>query len=165
VEVGRDFASRGNLVVDIAADSGLYRDPTLQQIGAFKPFYAVAITSAGMSLLSSGPPSRERMESGVHVLSNTRRDRPLPKTEKLATAIRKELVAADDLVDNLMAALADESSEDGQTNSGIFVRDPRYGTRCSTVITIDADGKGLVVERRFDAAGNVSGNTAIKFNW
>ena len=46
-----------------------------------------------------------------------------------------------------------------------FIRGPIYGTRCSTVVTVDADGAGRIAERRFDAAGAVTGDTALDFRW
>ena len=42
--------------------------------------------------------------------------------------------------------------------SAPFVLDPEYGTRCSTVLTVDDSGMALV-ERRFDAEGRATGQT------
>jgi uncharacterized protein with NRDE domain len=47
--------------------------------------------------------------------------------------------------------------------SAPFVRHARYGTRCSTVLTIDVDGRTVVHERRFDDAGAQAGATRIEF--
>ena len=49
--------------------------------------------------------------------------------------------------------------------SPIFIRHPVYGTRCSTVVAIDADGNGLIVERRYDSAGAPTGESALAFSW
>jgi uncharacterized protein with NRDE domain len=49
--------------------------------------------------------------------------------------------------------------------SPIFIRNPVYGTRCSTVAAIDRAGRGLVVERRFDARGEPEGETTLTFSW
>jgi uncharacterized protein with NRDE domain len=47
--------------------------------------------------------------------------------------------------------------------SPIFVRGPVYGTRCSTVVAIDSDGRGLIVERRYTPLGEPTGETCFSF--
>jgi len=47
--------------------------------------------------------------------------------------------------------------------SSAFIVSPDYGTRCSTVFTLARDGSANVVERSFDAAGNMTGETAHAF--
>ena len=49
--------------------------------------------------------------------------------------------------------------------SGVFIRNPVYGTRCSTVVAVDRHGAGTIIERRFDAAGRAAGETALDFIW
>jgi len=51
------------------------------------------------------------------------------------------------------------------TLSAIFIRNPVYGTRCSTVAAVDHAGRGLIVERRYDADGRATGETALSFAW
>ena len=46
-----------------------------------------------------------------------------------------------------------------------FIRNPDYGTRCSTVVIIDRQGRGTITERRFDAPGAVTGETSLSFVW
>ena len=45
-----------------------------------------------------------------------------------------------------------------------FVLDPAYGTRCSTVLTISHDDELAMLERRFDAQGDPSGETEYALN-
>jgi uncharacterized protein with NRDE domain len=47
----------------------------------------------------------------------------------------------------------------------VFIRDSIYGTRCSTIATIDRHGSGMVTERSFDAHGNQAGTVSISFTW
>jgi uncharacterized protein with NRDE domain len=51
-----------------------------------------------------------------------------------------------------------------QALSAPFVRHERYGTRCSTVLLVEHDGRTVVHERRFDAAGAQTGATRIEFS-
>jgi uncharacterized protein with NRDE domain len=48
--------------------------------------------------------------------------------------------------------------------SAPFVLDPGYGTRCSTILAITNDGTLALVERRFDAEGQVSGQSEHLLN-
>jgi uncharacterized protein with NRDE domain len=47
--------------------------------------------------------------------------------------------------------------------SAPFIVNATYGTRCSTVLTIDTQGHCDFRERRFDAAGDVAGETSFSF--
>lgn len=49
--------------------------------------------------------------------------------------------------------------------SPIFILDPVYGTRCSTVLAIDMQGRGMIMERRFAADGGETGRTSLPFSW
>lgn len=47
----------------------------------------------------------------------------------------------------------------------MFIRDSVYGTRCSTVIAVDANGAGTITERRFGPSGLRGGETRMTFSW
>jgi uncharacterized protein with NRDE domain len=47
----------------------------------------------------------------------------------------------------------------------IFIKASVYGTRCSTVVLIDHEGRGMISERRFTADGEEDGTVAIEFDW
>jgi uncharacterized protein with NRDE domain len=47
--------------------------------------------------------------------------------------------------------------------SAPFIRDERYGTRCSTVLAIDRGGHARFVERSFAPDGTASSEVAIEF--
>jgi uncharacterized protein with NRDE domain len=47
--------------------------------------------------------------------------------------------------------------------SSPFVLHEVYGTRCSTVLLAGHDGRTVVAERRFDAAGTLTGATRLEF--
>ena len=45
--------------------------------------------------------------------------------------------------------------------SPAFIRDPVYGTRASTIIAIDYEGRGYISERRFGPNGVFEGETTL----
>jgi uncharacterized protein with NRDE domain len=116
------------------------------------------------------------LEPGVYGLSNHELDTPWPKLvrsrERLAAGIddREPDVAA------LFDLLADREPAEEQSLPGTglapeteramsapFVLHPQYGTRCSSVLLAGHDGRVVTVERRFDAAGRLTGATRIEF--
>ena len=119
---------------------------------------------------------------GIYGLSNEFLDTPWPKlvrvrtrfTELLSSPLADEREAFSEhllemLADRQTAApeslpAGDLSPEWARKLSAPFVLDPGYGTRCSTVLTTGNDGALALVERRFDAAGNVSGQSEHLLN-
>ncbi|MDR6992099.1 NRDE family protein [Luteimonas sp. 3794] len=112
---------------------------------------------------------------GLHAMSNGAFDAPWPKstaaTRTLAdwldtTAPSTSLASIDDVaLEPLFAGLRDTRTapDTALPDTGVglalerrlspaFIEDPRYGTRCSSVVLVDRDGV-LLSERRFDAAG------------
>ena len=79
-------------------------------------------------------------------------------------------------VEGLFALLADRTpaQDSPQAHTGAlpaewaralsapFVLNPEYGTRCSTVLLLENDGRLQLVERRFDPAGRLSGETEFR---
>jgi uncharacterized protein with NRDE domain len=49
-----------------------------------------------------------------------------------------------------------------QALSAPFVLHPEYGTRCSTVLLLEGSGRLQLMERRFDPAGRLSGETEFR---
>ena len=98
---------------------------------------------------------------GIHGLSNAFLNTPWPKVEKARTTLDALLHRPDTaLMEGLFALLADDqTAEDGRlpntglppeqerAASAIFIRSPHYGTRCSTVLLVDAQGVVQFVER------------------
>ena len=59
--------------------------------------------------------------------------------------------------------LANQSSPQEQYQRTHFVVGPVYGTRCSTVVSIDAQGRATFAERSFDTAGTRIGDVRESF--
>ncbi|MBC2668033.1 NRDE family protein [Novosphingobium piscinae] len=166
-----DRPSRGRLVTDVLAG----RDPVGAGLAAMNPCNLLVVEGAAASFVTNYPELATRqLEPGLHGLSNGALAPPWRKTEQTMAALRGWLDgAAESSPEGLFAALADprptaESWEEGGPEprlSSPFIRDPSYGTRCSTVVLVDRSGAGTIIERRFTAHGQPAGEVAIAFRW
>lgn len=161
--------SRGALVTDLLTGE----EP--QGTAAMNPFNLVLADGAGLHFLTNYPEEVAMpLPSGVHGLSNGGFESPWPKTHQLNDALESWLTGEAQDFAPLFAALRAETSETGialpeegpePNYAPIFIRNPTYGTRCSTVVAIDREGHGIIVERRFDPNGETTGETALSFLW
>jgi uncharacterized protein with NRDE domain len=117
---------------------------------------------------------------GIYGLSNEFLDTPWPKLTRVRarfTALLEDPVSADaaELAGRLFDMLADRepappdtvppgdlTPEWARTLSAPFVLDPTYGTRCSTVLTINDTLR--ITERRFDERGAPAGESEYALN-
>lgn len=172
-------ASRGALVRDLLAGDGAYADIERANPAAFNPFNLIYVDRTGAHFLANRPgETRTRLDHGIYGLSNGALDEPWPKTMQLKAAMLDWIVAGADDPARLFDALALDALPDfgivpaapsdvpqEAPASPIFIRNPVYGTRCSTVLAVDRDGCGTIIERRFDADGTRTGETALSFAW
>lgn len=156
------MASRGALVADWLDG----RDPT--EIEGMNPFNLWLAGPEGLTFLTNHPePYRQPLDPGIHGLSNGAHGDRWFKTARLEHALAGWLERGDAL-EELFAALHDpvpESPDPEDAFSSVFIVNPTYGTRCSSVILVDADGNGRITERSFDAGGAVTGEVALDFTW
>jgi uncharacterized protein with NRDE domain len=173
-----DAPSRGRLVPDY-----LLHDRTPAQfVEALEP---TAGRYAGFNLLLADraclyyasnrtPRSPRSLERGIYGLSNGELDEPWPKLvrarERFATAIEAQRPDPSEL----FALLADRTTATEPAMPGLppdwqravsapFVVHERYGTRCTTVVLIDREGRAVIQERRFDSNGNETGSSRLEF--
>jgi len=118
-----------------------------------------------------------QLEPGVYGLSNHELDSPWPKLTRTRERLAAEIDRSGEPdVAALFDLLADRRPADDQALPGKglpgdieraisapFVLHPRYGTRCSTVLLAGHDGRVVTAERRFDAAGRLTGATRVEF--
>ena len=160
------LASRGELVTN-----WLTGQP-LGDLAGMNPFNLILTGPDGAEFVTNHPePVRTPLPPGIHGLSNGAFNQPWDKTRKLETALA-DWLDGDAPSDTLFAPLADRSlstarSADGPAPefSGVFIANAVYGTRCSTVITVDHAGHGTIIERRFAPDGMATGETALSFEW
>jgi uncharacterized protein with NRDE domain len=178
-ERASDKTSRGTLVTDTLSGSGQYADPRTARLADFNPFNLILADSEQARFLSNRPDEiRTTLSHGVYGLSNGALDEPWPKTLQLKGALTDWLAAKIEDTAPLFAALASQTlshlgvpprepsdvpREAPQTP--VFILDPIYGTRCSTVVIIDHAGAGTIAERRFSPQGEITGDSLINFRW
>jgi uncharacterized protein with NRDE domain len=174
---GGKLKSRGALVTDfVTSDDSA--DTFSAAIDAQK--------YAGFSLLTAdrddlyyvsnrGDPPR-RLEAGIYGLSNASLDTPWPKVERSRAALGQlldsnsisETTLYRLMSDRTCASVSDVNSDHlpfqlARALTAPFIVTPDYGTRCSTVMLWSNDGNVVLSERRFNAAGNASGDSSFSF--
>jgi uncharacterized protein with NRDE domain len=183
-----DAPSRGGLIPDwlLQATSPAsflaQLEPNAQRYAGFN----LLINDADSLCYASNraPQFSRALAPGIYGLSNLLLDTPWPKLtrvrEKFTAWLWQQTAAAAapdvparDASEALFAMLADRTRampEPPQNTrpltpewveilSSPFVLDPLFGTRCSTLVMIGYDGSLCVQERRFDAAGILTGES------
>lgn len=173
--------SRGYLTGDFAADKQArardYVAGRLAEGMAYDGFNLIAGDAAGVWFGSNRDEGPRRLNRGIHGLSNHLLDTPWPKVEALKQATRVALDRRDDaIVASLFEALAnrDQATDEALPRTGVslewermlsaaFIVSSEYGTRSSTVATVDAGGRLVFEERSFDPGGNLVGTNRIEW--
>lgn len=142
---------------------------------AMNPFNLFVIGDGTLRFLTNWPETENRkLPQGIHGLSNGPFDHPWPKAVRLCAALTHWLGTDSADTQGLFAALRDPTSREAVDTrhtdpeprlSGVFIADPVYGTRSSTIVLVDREGAGRIVERCFDAAARLVGETALDFRW
>lgn len=170
--------SRGGLVTGFLS-GGMAPEQYLRSIvpGAqrYNGFSMIAGDAAGLWFFSNREGRVNRVVPGVHGLSNHLLDTPWPKVEKGKSAFAKLLDRGFDL-EAYFRMLADNSTAQDdllpETGMGlewerrlspIRVQAGDYGTRCSTVLRVTADGWAELHERSFDRRGITTANVSYRF--
>ena len=176
-EPGR--VSRGALVTDVLSGEGRYADLHDAALSDFNPFNLIVADRGRAYFLSNRPKDvRTLLAPGIYGLSNGALDEPWPKTMRLKVVLLEWIVnetkPPEELLDELREehlpgvgigpALPSDVREEPPLSS-IFIRNPVYGTRCSTVVAVDHRGQGVIIERRYTPAGREDGETALSFSW
>lgn len=162
--------TRGALVIDALAGD-LLADSAL---AALNPFNLIVATQDRLEVVGNRPVAfRRTLSAGIHGLSNGAVDSHWPKVTRLNAGLAGWLAGdasdpallLDALAEDHATAITYPPDADHTPRSRIFIRNPVYGTRCSTVVAIDRDGAGMIAERRYDADATVNGETLLRFSW
>lgn len=161
----RGMLVRNFLTTDASAADFIAEVAT--QAGHYGPFNLLAYDGREMHYVGAGH-APQRLEPGIHALSNAVFGADWPKIGQAQSGLRDRL-ERDDLENALFELLterAERSEPDAsreQRRADIFIKDPRHGTRCSTVVVIGANGHVRFAERSFTAAGEPDGERRHEF--
>jgi uncharacterized protein with NRDE domain len=169
--------SRGNLVTGFLDANASVTD-YLESIDcdAYAGFNLFVSDRRSAGYLSNRGAGRRELPPGIYGLSNATLDDPWTKVtrtkSRLAALIEKDNVNETSLMrmlDDREKASADEVQTNGlsfamaHTLTAPFIVHPEYGTRCSTVMTVNDEGRVRFLERRFNPDGRVSGESKFAF--
>lgn len=123
-----------------------------------------------------GPKTPTALAPGIHGLSNHLLDTPWPKLSRTRERFAKLLAEPEIQSEDLFAMLADreQAPVDNLPSTGLppdwervvsapFIVNERYGTRCSTLLLVERNGRTVLQERRFDPAGVQTGTSRFEF--
>lgn len=178
---GRDPSSRsrGELVPAVLA-RGVDVDEAFARVAhgghAYNGFNLLAGDARAASWMSNRAAGVVRLAPGVHGLSNAALDTPWPKVVRTKAALAAWLARGSDDVEPLFAALADRTgaADPELPLTGVtlgwervlaapFIVSEGYGTRCTTVLTIDRNGRVVFEERSFGPEGVALGTRREAF--
>jgi len=177
--------SRGDLVKDYVASNqtaNIYASAIQESISDYS---GCNLLFAGHDTLfyasnrhESDPRSRiQEVPPGIHGLSNHLLNTPWPKVERCKRHVQTLLKADDDTItQSLFELLSDRNlaSDPDLPSTGIsidreralsapFIVAGEYGTRASTVVLMDMDGRVQMHERSFGADGVETGHRSFSF--
>ena len=173
------LASRGTLLKDFLTGDGQYADLDHVDHASFNPFNLFTISDDVATITSNqGDQTDPALASGIYGLSNGSLDNPWDKSALLNQSLANWLDRDSENFDGLLAELQNEEPTSAQgaisnresgafrpEHSSIFIKNPIYGTRCSSLVAIDYEGTGFFIEHRFDENGTKNGETSIDFSW
>lgn len=169
--------SRGQLIVDFLQSTAAPVDFLRSIDGdAYAGFNLLVADRQSVAYLSNRGGGLRLLDGGIYGLSNATLDTPWHKLRLTRDRLR-QLVDTDQvdasrlmrLLDDRQRAPAAEIDDPAfefataHALSAPFIVLPDYGTRCSTVVTIDNRGKVSFAERRFDAGGARTGESQFSF--
>lgn len=176
-ESNAGFRSRGMLVTDFVAGSQTPQEfETSVANDRYAGFSLLVCEGESMFYLSNRDDLEASLEPGIYALSNASLDTPWSKVVRAKTGL--ESMIESDIVNEteLMRLLSDRRPapvdqidndelpfEIARAISAPFIVAPNYGTRSTTTVLWGRNDAVDFCERRFDAAGNATGESRIRF--
>lgn len=174
----RGKRSRGHLVSEYLQGE-LTPNSYLRTINGdeFAGFNLLVSDGQTLAYLSNRSETSGELPPGLYGLSNATLDTPWEKVERSKRALQ-DLIDTDSVNETSLLRLlgdrtkgpVDEVKSDripfatAHAITAPFIVLPEYGTRCSTVVLADNNGKWSLLERRFAADGSKTGESRYSFN-
>ncbi|WP_070085626.1 NRDE family protein [Pseudomonas sp. NBRC 111120] len=167
--------SRGELVAGyLRGELGVeaYLDEVASRSGQYSGFNLLVGHGRQLGYLHGPDVAPRLLEAGVYGLSNAGLDTPWPKLVKARSGLQRLLETPEP--PQLLALLADgEPAADGELPdtgvgmatekllSSVFIASQSYGTRASTVLIVDDQGRRRLIERSFGPFGGHLGEVEL----
>lgn len=173
-----DAPSRGALTADFLAGSLSPADWARDVEGrgaTYRGFNLLVADREELWWVSNRDGGGRRLEPGVYGLSNHLLDTPWPKVvtgkARFTTALEQgpsmaalfELLGDATLYEPAPGAVPTTAARERMLSAARIVS-PEYGTRCSTVLSIDAGGRTRFAERSRDPAGAIRETVRFEFD-
>ena len=168
--------SRGELVAGyLQGELGVeaYLDQVASRSKQYSGFNLLVGDERQLGYLHAREAAPRLLEPGVYGLSNAGLDTPWPKLVKARRGLERLLDSAEP--QQLLTLLADaETASDGELPetgvglatekllSSVFIASQNYGTRASTVLIVDDQGKRRLIERSFGPFGGHLGEVELR---
>ena len=164
--------SRGELVTRWLTNEESFTEKLRQQSQHYGGFSLLLAESGQLQRVSGGNGTRQLTQAilppGINGLSNTAVDQPWPKLRWLNQQLEAQLTDSPPNIESLMGLLMQATPVPGSDTGAVsglpFVTGEHYGTRSSSVVTINASGACQFVERRFGPNGQPLGESAYEFD-
>ena len=169
--------SRGHLVTDFL-ESQLAPSAYLDTVDEheYAGFNLIVGEARRLAYLSNREDGSRDLGTGIYGLSNALLDGPWHKVESSKRKFSTLLESGDVNETSLMRLMNDRGKapvseiETGRVDfktahaiTAPFIVLPNYGTRCTTVVMVDNDGRWRITERRFDSAGQKTDESRYSF--
>jgi len=171
--------SRGALVTSMLESNASVAEGLahLREVGAnYNGFNLIFSDGERLGIYESAPGTGRELEPGIYGLSNHLLDTPWPKVQHAKSRMEQALLDKAD-TGPLLALLRDDrpAPDDQLPKTGVslewerllssaFVRAPDYGTRCSTIIRVDAQCRAYFDEWSWNSVGADIGRTSLQFD-
>jgi uncharacterized protein with NRDE domain len=178
-----DAPSRGHLIpayLRNGADPRRYLEELETTASGYSGFNLLLADRESLWYASNRAQSfAKALSPGIYGLSNEFLDTPWPKLQRVRRRFDPLVTGPDEpsrealfgiLADPTPAGIDEELPDTGlsreweQLLSSPFIRNPRYGTRCSTLVLLENSGRVSMTERRFDPDGDLIGETALELD-
>ena len=174
----RQAPSRGELVTGMLESGASVAEylTYLRDVGAnYNGFNLIFSDGERLGIFESVPGTGRELGPGIYGLSNHLLDTPWPKVQNAKTRLEAALLGLTDTAPLLDLLRDDRPASDAQLPrtgvslewerllSSAFVRAPDYGTRCSTIIRIERQGRAYFDEWSWDSVGSDIGRISLQF--
>ncbi len=171
--------SRGLLVTDFLESSiniDQFNQELIHSAHNYAGYNLLTFDQSQLCCFNNVTGSLEKLDPGIYTLSNADIHTSWPKTSRIRSNF--ESLSSNnenkDFSENLFRIMRDDqkasdemlpvtgvSKQVEKQLSSIFIKGEHYGTRCTSIITIDKKGLMNFYERSYNRLGNVSGNQKL----